>query len=93
MGSEFFLCLGEKISFEELYLKAAELDSPSLELVYPKFLSKNTLALLHRMVAIYYTTYKSVVGLFLSDEIEKLLEREKKSVKSIKSKVHHVENF
>ena len=49
--------------------------------------------LLHWMVETYYTTYKSVVKHFVTDELQKLLEREAKSVKSIKSKVHKVENF
>ena len=36
------------------------------------------LDLLHRMVETYYTTYKSVIRLFVTNAIEKLLEREGK---------------
>ena len=36
------------------------------------------MALLHRMVESYYTTYKSVVKHFVTDELQKLLEREGK---------------
>ena len=78
LGSEFFLCLGEKVSFEELYINSSVLQNKSLEVVYPKFLSIKSVQLLHWMVATYYTTYKSVVKLFISDEIENLLKRETK---------------
>ncbi|MFA7717385.1 MAG: hypothetical protein WC875_01615 [Candidatus Absconditabacterales bacterium] len=81
LGSEFFLCLGEKVSFEELYGHVETLKNGSMERCYPGFLSKKSIELLHRMVATYYTTYKSVIKLFISDEVEKLLEREKKSGK------------
>ncbi|EKD24610.1 MAG: hypothetical protein ACD_80C00187G0001 [uncultured bacterium (gcode 4)] len=44
------------------------------------------------MVETYFTTYKSVVRLFFADDIEKLLEREAKLKKSVKSKVSKVES-
>ncbi|MCX6822554.1 MAG: hypothetical protein NTX91_00965 [candidate division SR1 bacterium] len=78
LGSEYFLCLGKKISFEELYLKMEELKNGNMEICYKGFLSKETMALLHRMVETYYTTYKSVVKHFVTDELQKLLEREGK---------------
>lgn len=93
LGSEYFLCLWKKLSFEELYLKVEELKSWKVEMCYKWFLNKETMALLHWMVETYYTTYKSVVKHFVTDELNKLLEREAKSVKSIKSKVCKVENF
>lgn len=37
------------------------------------------MALLHWMVETYYTTYKSVVKHFVTDELNKLLEREGKT--------------
>lgn len=46
--------------------------------MYKQFLTQSTLDLLHRMVETYYTTYKSVIRLFVTNEIEKLLEREGK---------------
>lgn len=65
----------------------------NMEVCYHKFLGKETMALLHWMVETYYTTYKSVVKHFVTDELQKLLEREHKSVKSKVSKVCKVENF
>jgi hypothetical protein len=45
------------------------------------------------MVETYYTTYKSVIRHFVTDELEKLLEREHKSIKSKVHKVCKVEKF
>jgi len=78
LWSEYFLCLGKKISFEELYMKVEELKSWNVEMCYKWFLNKETMALLHWMVETYYTTYKSVVKHFVTDELHKLLEREGK---------------
>jgi len=74
-GNNFFLCLGEQISFPEQY---QSLTPVKAQLVSPWFLSLPLLGLLHRMVDMYYTTYKSVMRLFLPDDIQKLLERENK---------------
>lgn len=95
IDEEYFLCLGEKLSFWELYLTVPTLRIASYTLVYKWFLGTNTLALLHRMVATYFTTYKAVVKHFLSDDIEKLLKRELKLVKKDKnwSKSSKVEGF
>ncbi len=83
-GNQYFLALGETLAFPEQY---THLTSTQAEIVYKEFLSLPALQLFHRMVETYYTTYKSVVRLFFADDIEKLLEREKKSVKSKVSKV------
>lgn len=83
-GNQYFLALGENLAFAEQY---QHLTTTKAELVYKEFMTKPTLDLFHRMVETYYTTYKSVVRLFFADDIEKLLEREKKSVKSKASKV------
>lgn len=82
LGSEYFLCLGKKLSFEELYLKVEELKSGNVEMCYKGFLCKETMALLHWMVETCYTTYKSVVKHFVTDELQKLLERESEIVKN-----------
>jgi len=74
-GNQYFLALGETLSFSEQY---QHLTTTKAELVYKQFLSAPALALFHRMVETYYTTYKSVVRLFFADDIEKLLEREHK---------------
>ncbi len=75
-----FLCLGEKLAFQELYEHASLLKCPNIEVIYAWLLSAKGMELLHWMVEMYYTTYKSVVKLFLSDELEKLLEREYKVI-------------
>ena len=84
LGSEYFLCLGKKLSFEELYLKMETIKSDTIEICCHKFLNKETMALLHWMVETYYTTYKSVVKHFVTDELQKLLERESKLSKVVK---------
>lgn len=78
LWSEYFLCLGKKLSFEELYTKMETLKNGNMEICYKGFLNKETMALLHWMVETYYTTYKSVVKHFVTDELNKLLEREGK---------------
>ncbi len=73
LGNQYFLALGETISFPEQY---QHLTTVQAELIYKEFLTQPTLNLFHRMVETYYTTYKSVVRLFVTNDIEKLLERE-----------------
>lgn len=74
-GNQYFLALGETISFSEQYQHLA---TTQAELLYKGFLSLPTLKLFHWMVDHHYTTYKSVVRLFFTPDIEKLLERESK---------------
>lgn len=74
-GNQYFLALGETIVFSEHYQNLATVQA---ELVYKKFLTLPTLKLFHWMVETYYTTYKSVVRLFVARDIEKLLQREDK---------------
>ena len=74
-GNQYFLALGETLSFSEHY---NHLTTTQAELVYKEFLSAPALQLFHWMVETYYTTYKSVVRLFFAHDIEKLLEREGK---------------
>jgi primosomal protein N' len=90
-----YLCLGEILSFEELYLTVATLRVATFSLVYPGLLSASAMALVHWMVATYYTTYKSVVPHFLPDDIEKLLQKEKKASKVVQNsaKLSKIEDF
>ncbi len=81
-GNQYFLALGEKVVFLEQY---EHLETVKAELVYKEFMTKPTLDLFHWMVETYYTTYKSVVRLFVTNNIEKLLERENKLSKSAKN--------
>jgi len=92
-GNQYFLALGETLVFAEQYRNVETMKRPNVETIYPKFIGKITLNLLHRMVEHHYTTYKSVIRLFFAANIEKLLQRETKSIKSIKSKVHKVETI
>lgn len=73
--NQYFLALGDKIAFPEQY---EHLETVKAELVYKQFFTQPTLDLFHRMVETYYTTYKSVIRLFVTNAIEKLLEREGK---------------
>ncbi len=76
IGNQYFLALWDSIAFPELSMNAEMLKWLNVEIIYPKFLTKPTLDLFHRMVATYYTTYKSVARLFFPDDIEKLLKFE-----------------
>ena len=80
-GNQYFLALGETLSFSEQYQHLA---TTQAELVYKEFLSASALKLFHWMVETYYTTYKSVVKLFFANDIQKLLEREDKLKKAKK---------
>lgn len=72
-GNQYFLAIGETLVFSEQYL---HLETVKAELVYKEFMIQPTLKLFHWMVETYYTTYKSVIRLFVTNDIEKLLERE-----------------
>ena len=74
-GNQYFLALGETLAFAEQY---QQVTSVKAELVYKSFLSLPAVKLIHRMVETHYTTYKSVMRLFFTMDIQKLLERENK---------------
>ena len=80
-GNQYFLAIGETLAFPEQYIHVTPVRA---ELVYKQFLSAPALQLLHWMVETHYTTYKSVIRLFFTADMEKLLQREAKSLKSIK---------
>lgn len=84
IGNQYFLCIWKYLAFAEQY---QYLTTVQAELVYKWFLSLSTLKLFHWMVESYYTTYKSVVRLFVAHDIQKLLEREwKLKAQSLKPK-------
>lgn len=69
---DYFLCLWDTISFQELYThKLKSIWEPAI--VTKWLLSTKTMELLHWMVYERYSTYKAVVKLFVSFEIEKLI--------------------
>lgn len=88
-GNEYFFALGDKVVFSEQYERK---DVVKAELVYKQFFTKSTLELLHWMVENYYTTYKSVIRLFVANDIQKLLEREWK-LKAWSSKLKAVSEW
>jgi primosomal protein N' len=89
IGNQYFLCIWKNLAFAEQY---QHLTTVQAELVYKWFLSLSTLKLFHWMVESYYTTYKSVVRLFVAHDIQKLLERENK-LKAPSTKHKAVLNF
>gem|GEM_PF-1060035 len=74
-GNQYFLAIGKTLVFPEQYL---HLETIKAELIYKEFMTQPTLKLFHWMVETYYTTYKSVVRLFVTNDIQKFLEREEK---------------
>lgn len=77
----YFLCLGEEISFFELY-KEKKISLEWSELMYPKFLSEKTINFINWMVYHRYSTYKSVMRYFLSGDVSYVLSKEVKWKKS-----------
>ena len=77
LGEDIFVCLGEDVSFAEqyVYFYTPKMDAVIL---HKWLLSEKAGKMIHRMVYTYYTTYKSVMKYFVSDEWEKLLEKESK---------------
>ncbi len=78
-GNEFFLVLGEHVAFSEQYTYS---DHLPLSMKHHHFLSESTLQLLHYMVETYYTTYSSVIKLFLPADIEKVIKYQSKKISS-----------
>jgi len=71
---DYFFCLWENISFQELYTyKLKMVFEPTMMCKW--LLSNKAMEFLHWMVYERYSTYKSVLKLFLSFEIDKLLEK------------------
>ena len=68
----YFLVLGEEISRPTLHTQVIALQSPKL--LVAAFLSLRAIQLIHRMVYMYYTSYKSIVPLWV-DDVEYLLKK------------------
>lgn len=76
-GEEVFVCLGDEIPFPEqyVYFHVPKMD---IEILHKGLLSPKAVQMIHRMVYTYYSTYKSVMKYFVSDDWEKLLEKKVK---------------
>lgn len=88
-GSDFFLVLGEEISFPELYTTLYTWDI-NFQNTYPKLFSQASMRLIHRMVYERYSTYKKVIPLFLDEDIEKFLTKAIKSNKKNQKAEYHI---
>jgi len=76
-----FLVLGEELARP---IGKKLVSSATLEMHYASFFSAKALTLVHRLVHQYYTSYKNVVKLFVSDDIAALQKKEiTKSKKSL----------
>lgn len=76
-GEEIFVCLWDEISFTEqyVYFHVPKMD---MQILHKWLLSPKAVQMVHRMVYTYYSTYKSVMKYFVSDDWEKLLDKEVK---------------
>jgi len=81
---DIFLSLWETVSFQEKYTYARN-GTENIQVIYKSLITIKTLSLIHRMVHTRYSTYKSVVRYFLSNDLEKLLKREKEVAKKVQS--------
>ena len=76
LWQEYFLVLWSEISFSEQYVYQLKEEESKYEIVQNKFLNKQTIELIHRMVYRRYAPYYNVVPkLFLPTEVEKLVDR------------------
>jgi len=72
---DYFLCLWDTISFQELYIHKLK-SVWETTIVSKCLLSGKSMEFLHWMVYEWYSTYKAVVKLFLSFEVEKLINKQ-----------------
>lgn len=79
-GEDVFICLGKEISFAEQYTYTYA-PKVACEVLHKWLLSEKTVSLIHWMVYTYYSTYKSVMKYFVTDERETLLKKEVKIAK------------
>ncbi len=76
LWQEYFLVLWPEVSFAEQYVYQLKEDESKYEIIEKKFLNKQTIELIHRMVYRRYAPYYNVVPkLFLPTEVEKLVDR------------------
>jgi hypothetical protein len=73
-GEDEFLCLGSEIAFPEMYTYAYR-PTQEAKIISKGLLSEKALKMIHWMVYTYYSTYKSVMKYFISDELEKLVDK------------------
>jgi len=72
---EYYLSLGEEISFFEQYVYEIREPEDKFKLVEKKFISKETIQFINYMVYEWYCPYYNIMKYFLSQEIDKLIER------------------
>ncbi len=78
-----FLCLGEEVSFFELYRsKVISLDGS--EMLFPGFLSEKSVSFINWMVYYRYSSYRSVMRYFIFHDIDYALSKEVKRKKAKK---------
>lgn len=90
-----FLCLWDNIAFAEQYKYVEEFSTENSNIIYTWFFSEKLLSLLHWMVYYNYTTYKSIIKLFLPTDIMSLVNREilGKSPTRNKKTIYEFENI
>jgi len=74
VNEQYGLLLWEDISFIEQY-KTKRGDKRDVIEHYPKFLSYKSQKLMHRMVYTRYTTYKKIIPLYISNDIDYLIKK------------------
>lgn len=68
---EYFLALWDVISWWTDY----RVHSPSIHLAEKELFDEGAMAMIHRLVYEYYTSYRNIIALFMTDSLEKLLQR------------------
>lgn len=76
--NEYYLVLGDDVSWKEQMSYKLQATSHKLQVVIPWLLSAESMALLHRFVNEWYTTYKNSIPLRIYD-VEDIVKRRKKS--------------
>lgn len=74
VNEQYWLLLWDDISFIEQYKTKRNTERTVIE-HYPKFFSLQTQELIHRMVYQWFTTYKKIIPLFISNDIDYLISK------------------
>lgn len=75
LWEDYFLSLGDEISFFEQYVYEIREPEEKFKLIEKKLVSKETIQFINYMVYERYCPYYNVMKYFLSQEIDKLIER------------------
>lgn len=75
-----YLCLGDTLSFPDLYKKTPAYTFIEPTIAMRSLLSAKTIEIIHWMVQQYFSSYKAVVQLYLSSDVTHIFSRKPKKI-------------